>query len=97
MPFGIIYMDPDSPSITEERFVKYDWTKFYRYAEEQIPPNMPEARGHNMTTHCFVDSDHAGDKATRRSQMGTLIFCNCAPANNRKVSSAPHMERSWLR
>ena len=32
-----------------------------------------------MTMHCFVDSDHAGDKATRRSQTGILIFCNRAP------------------
>ena len=32
-----------------------------------------------MSTHCFVDSDHAGDKVTRRSQTGILIFCNTAP------------------
>ncbi len=32
-----------------------------------------------MTVHCFVDSDHAGDKVTRRSQTGILIFCNRAP------------------
>ena len=40
---------------------------------------MPEAKGCAMTMHCFVDSDHAGDKATRRSQTGILIFCNRAP------------------
>ena len=72
-------MDPDYPKIEEDRFIRYDWTEFYRYAEEPIPPDMPEARGLHMTTHCFVDSDHAGDKATRRSQTGILIFCNRAP------------------
>ena len=32
-----------------------------------------------MTTHCFVDSNHAADKVTRRSQTGILIFCNRSP------------------
>ena len=72
-------MDPDHPNIDENRFVQYDWTEIYRYAEELIPPNLPEPRGRYISTHCFVDSDHAGDKNTRRSQTGILIFCNRAP------------------
>jgi hypothetical protein len=32
-----------------------------------------------MTVHCFVDADHAGEKVTRRSQTGILIFRNRAP------------------
>ena len=32
-----------------------------------------------VSTHCFVYSDHAGDKVTRRSQTGILIFVNRAP------------------
>ena len=74
-----ILMDPDYPRISEDRFVRYDWTEFYRYAIEPLPPNMPKARGHPMSMHCFVDSDHAGDKTTRRSQTGIIIFCNRAP------------------
>jgi hypothetical protein len=74
-----IYLDPTYPSISEDRFAIYDWTDFYRYAEEAIPPNMPEPRGKYMSLHCFVDSDHAGDKVTRRSQTGILIFLNSAP------------------
>jgi hypothetical protein len=74
-----IYLDPSYPSISESRFQAYDWTDFYKYAEEPIPSNMPTARGRVMSTHCFVDSDHAGDKVTRRSQTGILIFCNTAP------------------
>jgi hypothetical protein len=74
-----IFLDPTHPLISEDRFKKYDWTDFYQYAEEPIPPNMPKPRGKLMTTHCFVDSDHAGDKVTRRSQTGILIFCNKAP------------------
>ena len=32
-----------------------------------------------MSTHCFVDANHAGEKTTRRSVTGILIFCNRAP------------------
>ena len=41
--------------------------------------NMPTARGRVMSTHCFVDSDHMGNKVTGRSQTGILIFYNTAP------------------
>jgi hypothetical protein len=74
-----VYLDPTYPSISEDGFATYDWTDFYRYAEEAIPSNMPTPRGRYMSLHCFVDSDHAGDKVTRRSQTGILIFCNSAP------------------
>ena len=40
---------------------------------------MPPPRGRLVSTHCFVDSNHAGDKVTHRSQTGILIFLNCAP------------------
>ena len=32
-----------------------------------------------MTTHCFIDANHAADKVTRGSQTGILIFSNQAP------------------
>ena len=40
---------------------------------------MPKPRGNPMSTHCFVDANHAGNKVTRRSQTGVLIFCNKSP------------------
>jgi hypothetical protein len=40
---------------------------------------MPDPRGSVVSTHCFVDADHAGNRITRRSQTGILIFCNRAP------------------
>ena len=40
---------------------------------------MPEPRGKIMTTHCFVDANHATYKVPRRSQTGILIFCNRYP------------------
>jgi hypothetical protein len=71
--------DPAHPDIDENRFQKCDWTEFYRDASEAIPGNMPAPRGNSMTTHCFVDANHAGDTETRRSQTGILLFCNRAP------------------
>ncbi len=85
-----IYLDPSHPSISESRFQACDWTDFCKCAEEPIPSNMPTARGRTMSAHCFVDSDHAGDKVARRSQTGTLIFCNTAPvmAHSKRQNSA---------
>jgi hypothetical protein len=71
--------NPAHPDIKEDRFQRCDWTEFYRDAEEAIPGNMPKPRGNLMTTHCFVDANHAGDTETRRSQTGILLFCNSAP------------------
>ncbi len=74
-----IAFDPAHPSINENRFQQCDWTEFYRDAREAIPGNMPKPRGKSMSTHCFVDANHAGDTETRRSQTGILLFCNSAP------------------
>ena len=35
--------------------------------------------GPPIQVNCFVDSDHAGDRLTRCSQSGILLFCNLAP------------------
>ena len=43
------------------------------------PLEMPRLRGKSVSTHCFVDAKSAGDKTTRRSMTGTLIFFNKAP------------------
>ena len=74
-----IYLDPQYPNISEERFSSFDWEDFYKDAAEPISPNMPKPRGKPLDMHVFVDSDHGGDKMTRRSQTGVLIFCNRAP------------------
>ena len=74
-----LFLDPQHPKLDERAFKVYDWCDFYRDAKEAIPDDMPRPRGSIVSTHCFVDSDHAGDKVTRRSQTGILIFVNRAP------------------
>ena len=46
---------------------------------EELPPNMTEPRGLIMTMRVYVDSDHAEDTVTRRSQTGFIILLNSAP------------------
>jgi hypothetical protein len=74
-----IVFDASTPSIDTRRFTTHSWQDFYRDAKEAIPPNMPEPRGRAAEIHCFVDADHAGDRVTRRSHTGILIFVNRAP------------------
>ena len=74
-----IFLDPQHLDVDERSFTKYDWTDFYRDADERVPSDMPLPRDRAVSTHCFVDSDHAGDKVTRRSQTGLLLLVNHAP------------------
>ena len=60
-------------------FKEYDWQDFYRDAKEAIPKDAPTPRGRSVSTHSFVDADHASNTVTRRSQTGVLLFINSAP------------------
>ncbi len=55
------------------------WIRTYGKVEEPIPGNAPAARGKPVQLRLFVDSDHAGEELTRRSQTGYIIYMNSAP------------------
>jgi hypothetical protein len=74
-----IVFDPQPIDMSDVEYKEYDWTGFYADAEEPIPPNAPEPRGKAVQTTMFVDADHAGNKVTRRSRTGVLIFVMRAP------------------
>ena len=59
VPKRKLYFDPVSPLISEDRFYKFNWEDFYRNSKESIPYDMPKPRGEIMTTHSFVDANHA--------------------------------------
>lgn len=44
---------------------------------EEIPDDVP--LGRPVTVTALVNADHAGNKVTRRSQTGFVIYGNCAP------------------
>jgi hypothetical protein len=73
-----LIFDPTYPDIDMSSFPKYDWTEFYGDVKEAIPHDMPEPLGKDLDVRMFCDSDHAGEKRTRRSRTGFLIFCNMA-------------------
>ena len=54
----------------------HDWREFYGDVKESIPPNAPKSRGKDVDLRIYVDSDHAGDKQTRRSRSGFFIYMN---------------------
>jgi hypothetical protein len=74
-----IILDATLPYIDDARFTPVDWKPFYPDAEEAIPINAPPPRGNAVVMSCFVDADHAGNRITRRSHTGIIIFCNRAP------------------
>lgn len=72
--------DPTYPRINFGEFkANEDWQNFYGDVKEAIPTNAPQARGRAVILRCYVDSDHAGDKLTRRSRTGFIQMVNMSP------------------
>ena len=78
-PRSKVVLDPTDVDFGVDRFQTVDWSDFYDNPKEEIPPGMPEPRGNPVTITAFEDANHAGDKVTRRSHTGILIYLNCAP------------------
>ena len=62
-------------------FQEHDWKPYYDNVKEPIPLDMPEPRGKEVDLQLFIDSDHAGDKHTRRSRTGYFIYLYSALVN----------------
>ena len=77
---GKLAFDSHPPTIDESFFYAIaDWKDFYGDVTEELPPNMPELRGHPVIISAFVDANHAGNVVTRRSHTGIFIFVQNAP------------------
>jgi hypothetical protein len=72
--------DPSYPTIDMDVFKPNDWKSFYGNVVESIPSNAPESCGKDVDLRLYVDSDHAGEKRTRRLRTGFFVFMNCARA-----------------
>ena len=51
-------------------------SEFYHGTKEAISANAPPARGKPVDLRLLTNSDHAGDKSTRRSCTGFFVFLN---------------------
>ena len=77
LAFDPAYHDVEDPQLVQARIDAMK--EMYPDAVEDLPPNAPPPRGNPVEMNTFVDSDHAGDKVTRRSQTGILLYLNSAP------------------
>ena len=75
-----LIFDQTYPDIDLTAFPQYEWMEIYSNVEEAIPPDMPPLLDKDLDLSMMVDSDHAGDKATRHSYTSFLIYCSLAPS-----------------
>lgn len=52
------------------------WKEFYPDSVDPFPHNMPEPLGNPVVVSAYVDANHAGNLANRRSHSGILIYVN---------------------
>ena len=71
-----LVFDPTYPDINMSHFPQCVWKEFYGEVSEAIPLHAPKPLGKDVDIRMMVDSDHAGDKLTRRSCTGFLIYVN---------------------
>ena len=66
-----LIFDTQHTTVDKHFFAAHNWYDFYRDSKEAIPEEAPTPRGNVVSTHCFVDVDHAGDMSTRISKPGS--------------------------
>ena len=75
--FDLKYPDIDFDTFNDGA----EWKTLYGDVTKAIPPNALEPRGKSVDLRMCVDSDHSGDKVTRRSHTGYFVFLNTALIN----------------
>ena len=73
----------------------------YFDAFNKLPPNELKPRGQPIQMNFFVESDHAGDRATRRSETGILLYSTSnalSPTTSGKIlwRDQPVVRNLWL-
>ena len=74
-----LVLDPSDPALNYDEFDRKDWTSSefgHVEGEEQVPFNMPQARGLGFVMYALLDADHASDTVTTRSRTGFLVYLN---------------------
>jgi hypothetical protein len=76
----LIEFDKTLPTLPDDNIDRDKWKDFYPDADaiNEKPPRMPRPLGNPVRISCFVDADHAGDQATRRSYTGIILMINKA-------------------
>ena len=74
-----MHLDTDYASSFPSSKQQKDWEEFYGEVKDEVPPDAPAPQGKPVEINAWVDADHAGDRLTRRSHTGCIIFINSAP------------------
>jgi len=72
-----LVFDASRPNNVEQSLP--DRKDFHKDVKEPIPKCTPEPLSESVEMMACIDSNHAGDKVTRRSCTGVLIFLNKSP------------------
>ena len=78
-PNSAIAFDTEYVDYSDMTKIEYDWHEQYADAEELVPTDAPQPKGHQVQMSCFVDASHADDVLNRRSTTGFIIFLNKTP------------------
>src|SRR5687767_574558 len=57
----------------------YDWTNLYGNIQEELPNNMPKAKGRKVMLTCFADANLYHDRLTGRLVTGLFLMLNRTP------------------
>jgi hypothetical protein len=74
-----VVFDPTYHSADMVTFINTDWKSMYGDEKEMIPSHARIPRVKEMDFRLFVYSGHVGEKFTRRSTTGFVIYLNIAP------------------
>ena len=76
--FDGTYVPTDEQIFSESVVDPEEWNEFYPEACEALPGKMIEPRGSPVKVRAYVDANHAGNLANRRSHTGIFIYVNNA-------------------
>ena len=71
--------DTDIPDFSGLTCASYEWEQFYQGMVEELPYDMPVAKGKPVRVSGYFDANHAGCLQTRRSVTGVVMFLNKTP------------------
>jgi hypothetical protein len=79
-PKGRIIIDTSYPDHSVHSVEDHsNWMEFYPDTSEEIPKDLPPAKGPRVKITVYVDADHAHDLVTRRSITGIVVMLNNTP------------------
>jgi len=77
---SVIRIRTELPDVLDFNFFEYDWSNSpYAGAREDIPSNLPNARGKPVLMTSFVDANLYHDALSGKSVTGVLHFLNKTP------------------